>query len=63
MLSRAFIEHATNGANWSLHKSIRAMFPEIEAMGFKIRDEVTSLIPDLESAEGYRPLDKHAKRI
>ncbi|KAL0932934.1 bZIP transcription factor [Colletotrichum truncatum] len=38
MLSRAFYEHATNGLNWSLDKSIRAIFPEIEAMGFKIRD-------------------------
>ncbi|GKT48946.1 uncharacterized protein ColSpa_09127 [Colletotrichum spaethianum] len=38
MLSRAFFEHATNGSNWSLDKSIRAMYPEIEAMGFKIRD-------------------------
>ncbi|KZL71810.1 bzip transcription factor, partial [Colletotrichum incanum] len=38
MLSRAFFEHATNGSNWSLDKSIRAMYPEIEGMGFKIRD-------------------------
>ncbi|KAK2053014.1 hypothetical protein LY76DRAFT_300528 [Colletotrichum caudatum] len=38
MLSRAFFEHATNGSNWSLDKSIRAVFPEIEAMGFNIRD-------------------------
>ncbi|EFQ26059.1 hypothetical protein CGRA01v4_14498 [Colletotrichum graminicola] len=38
MLSRAFVEHATNGSNWSLDKSIRAIFPEIEAMGFTIRD-------------------------
>lgn len=38
MLSRAFYEHATNGCNWSLDKSIRAMFPEIEGMGFKIRE-------------------------
>ncbi|CAI0643787.1 unnamed protein product [Colletotrichum noveboracense] len=38
MLSRAFFEHATNGANWSLDKSIRALFPEIESMGFHIRD-------------------------
>ncbi|KAF6826850.1 bZIP transcription factor [Colletotrichum plurivorum] len=38
MLSRAFYEHATNGCNWSLDKSIRAMFPEIETMGFHIRD-------------------------
>ncbi|TEA15169.1 Nitrogen assimilation transcription factor nit-4 [Colletotrichum sidae] len=38
MLSRAFYEHATNGCNWSLDKSIRAMFPEIEAKGFTIRE-------------------------
>ncbi|TIC90594.1 hypothetical protein CH35J_011530 [Colletotrichum higginsianum] len=38
MLSRAFIEHATNGSNWSLDKSIRAMYPEIEGMGFRIRE-------------------------
>ncbi|OHE90907.1 hypothetical protein CORC01_13792 [Colletotrichum orchidophilum] len=38
MLSRAFFEHATNGKNWSLDKSIRPMYPEIEGMGFKIRD-------------------------
>ncbi|KAK2776917.1 bZIP transcription factor, partial [Colletotrichum kahawae] len=38
MLSRAFFEHATNAANWSLDKSIRALFPEIESMGFHIRD-------------------------
>ncbi|KAJ0382598.1 hypothetical protein COL922a_012215 [Colletotrichum nupharicola] len=38
MLSRAFFEHATNGANWSLDKSIRALFPEIDSMGFHIRD-------------------------
>ncbi|OLN89786.1 hypothetical protein CCHL11_09520 [Colletotrichum chlorophyti] len=37
MLSRAFYEHATNAANWSLDKSIRAIFPEIEGMGFKLR--------------------------
>ncbi|KAF5497229.1 hypothetical protein CGCS363_v008078 [Colletotrichum siamense] len=42
MLSRAFFEHATNGANWSLDKSIRALFPEIESMGFHIRDEEVS---------------------
>ncbi|KAK1977247.1 hypothetical protein LZ30DRAFT_271175 [Colletotrichum cereale] len=38
LLSRAFFEHATNGSNWSLDKSIRPMYPEIEAMGFRIRD-------------------------
>ncbi|CCF47179.1 hypothetical protein CH063_15668 [Colletotrichum higginsianum] len=30
--------HATNGSNWSLDKSIRAMYPEIEGMGFRIRE-------------------------
>ncbi|KAK1992337.1 hypothetical protein LX36DRAFT_684940 [Colletotrichum falcatum] len=37
VLSRAFFEHATNGSNWSLDKTIRAVFSEIEAMGFRIR--------------------------
>ncbi|KAK2017767.1 hypothetical protein LZ32DRAFT_600099 [Colletotrichum eremochloae] len=38
VLSRAFFEHATNASNWSLDKAIRPLFPEIEAMGFRIRD-------------------------
>ncbi|KAF2840056.1 hypothetical protein M501DRAFT_932018 [Patellaria atrata CBS 101060] len=38
VLTNAFIEHATNPDNWSLDKSIRDMYPEIdEDLGFRIR--------------------------
>ncbi|KAF2152164.1 hypothetical protein K461DRAFT_322251 [Myriangium duriaei CBS 260.36] len=37
ILTKHFMEYAQNPAHWTLHESVRGLFPEVEQMGFVFR--------------------------